>query len=83
MRSCAVENGLCEHACTQIDADTVECSCWDGYFLLPDDRSCQGIVNKYCHIVIRVKIHGHHWSNNIDTCVTCDYQRFQGKTIYE
>lgn len=37
---CENENGGCEHFC-QVVRGNVQCSCADGYYLEPDDKSCQ------------------------------------------
>lgn len=36
---CENENGGCEHFC-HVARGNVQCSCADGYFLAPDDKSC-------------------------------------------
>ena len=35
------KNGGCDHICTDLDADSHECSCREGYQLLQDKMTCE------------------------------------------
>ena len=41
--SCANSNGGCEHVCHQSSNRTL-CSCYDGYTLKLDEKSCEGCL---------------------------------------
>ncbi|BHF63145.1 Bone morphoproteintic protein 1 [Sparganum proliferum] len=40
---CAITNHGCEHLCVDIPGD-YKCQCYDGYKLLPDEKSCQSLA---------------------------------------
>lgn len=42
LRSCSVDNGGCDHVCSQRGTSGVSCSCRQGYRLHTDGQSCMG-----------------------------------------
>ncbi|XP_037552403.1 coagulation factor X [Nematolebias whitei] len=48
---CENKNGGCEHFCN-VDGGNVRCSCADGYFLAPDDKSCMSNKPFKCGAIV-------------------------------
>ncbi|XP_061539585.1 coagulation factor X [Phycodurus eques] len=51
---CENQNGGCDHFC-KVEQGNLECSCADGYFLAPDEKSCESNEPFKCGVTISGK----------------------------
>ena len=50
---CYYENGGCQHECTNTDG-SYECSCYDGYELNSDGKTCSGLCCRHIYTILIV-----------------------------
>ena len=55
---CADSNGGCHQLCNDTDG-SYECSCYDGYQLMPDDVMCEGVYIIYSMAIPHVMAYRH------------------------
>lgn len=53
MNECLVNNGGCEHICTNSDGN-FECSCQPGYDLGDDGLACIGMYIEFTYVVVTI-----------------------------
>ena len=46
MNECLVDNGGCDHTCTNVNG-TYECSCDAGYVLADNEEDCEGKITLF------------------------------------